>query len=133
MTRYTIDPAQFTEDEWAEFSLRTGTIVPQKHEFHADAKPFNRSRKQIHHAVVILRNRADEIDEGFAHNLEIEACRGAAAKLEALIPAEKIGRKAAKARLYDLLTSDIYTDAPEYADRVSEIYDLIPLVFGGRK
>lgn len=27
--------------------------------------------------------------------------------------------------LYDLLTSDVYTDAPEYADRVQRIRELV--------
>ena len=36
----------------------------------------------------------------------------------------------ARARLYELLTSDIYTDAYEYADRVAEVRELLPVVFG---
>lgn len=32
-------------------------------------------------------------------------------------------------RLYELLTSDIYTDALEYDDRVREVQELIPVVF----
>lgn len=48
-------------------------------------------------------------------------------------PASQPSLKEAKARLYDILTSDIYTDAPEYADRVTEIYNLLPIVFGPRR
>ena len=58
---------------------------------------------------------------------------GRAEKLEALLPERPLTRKDAQRRLRDLLLSDIYTDAPEYADRVDEIRELIPLALEGKR
>jgi len=135
MTRYVINPDRFTESQWVEL-CNVDTLVPRTYEQKHRAKPFSRSKKAIELAILCCHNKAQRIldgelgeeseageDEGWANDL-----RGAAEVLEAIIGSPRLTRKQAKARLRDLLESDIYTDAPEYADRVEEIHRLIPMV-----
>jgi hypothetical protein len=127
VSRYTIDPAAFTDGQWEEL-YNASTIMPRSYEARHTAKPFKRPRKYIELAIEAVTNRAGEIkdlhdDEEWASDLE-----QAAETLRDLIGPRRLTKKDARKRLRDLLYSDIYTDAPEYADRVEEIHDLIPLV-----
>lgn len=134
MKRYTIDPKDFTEGQWVEI-YNASTIMPRTYERKLEAKPFKRPRKHIELAIMCLVNKADYVLEGgfgpenhAGENEEwAEELRQAAGSLRQVIGQRHVSRKEAQARLRDLLTQDIYTDAPEYADRVSEIYDLLPL------
>lgn len=130
---YTIDPANFSDGEWEEL-YNASTIMPRTYEARWSAKPFKRSRKYIELAIEAVANRAEEVrvlyDDEPAWAADLQ---GAGEHLKALIGPRKISRKAATNRLLDLITSDIYTDAPEYASRVEEIYELIPIVFAKRK
>lgn len=131
-TRYTIDPASFTEGQWEEL-YNASTIMPRSYEALHSAKPFKRPRKYIELAIENVLNRAEEIrnlhdDEPWALDLE-----GAADVLKALVGPPRLTKKQAQARLHNLLYSDIYTDAPEYANRVEEIHNLIPIVFEGSR
>ena len=129
MTRYIIDPAQFTASQWEEL-YAASTLVPRKYETRDKAKQFTRGKKEILLAVAACRKRADEVlhiqdDEAWAKDL-----LDAAAVLEAALGPQRISRREASRRLRDLLTQDIYTDAPEYRDRVAEVEWLLPRVFG---
>ena len=129
MKRYAIDPAQFTDGEWEEL-YNASTITPRTMEARSSARPFHRPRKSIELAIECCINRADEVREMHDDDEWAEDLSNAALRLREILGPPT--RSQARARLYDLLTSDIYTDAPEYAARVSEIHDLIPLALGGK-
>lgn len=127
--RFTIDPANFTDGQWEEL-YNASTIMPRTYEARRNAKPFKRPRKYIELAIPAVTNRVSEIyaihdDRKWADDL-----RAAAELLGELIGPARYTKDGARKRLYDLLTSDIYTDALEYADRIDEIRELVPLVLG---
>jgi hypothetical protein len=132
-TRYEINPADFTDGQWEEL-YNASTIMPRTYEARHSAKPFKRPRKYIELAIQVCVNRAEDVrendEDGPAWADDLIA---ASETLRSIIGPERITRKAASKRLYDLLQSDIFTDAYEYADRVTEVHSLLPLVFGGRK
>lgn len=135
--RYTIDPADFTDTEWGELYYAS-QITPRRYEFRDDAKPFRRTKKQIRLAIMCAENKAESISLGLLGKEDepgqdaewIQSLESAAKKLRLLIGPDRISKRSAKLRLYELLTSDIYTDAPEYSARVEEIHELLPVVFG---
>jgi hypothetical protein len=136
--RFTIDPANFTDGQWEEL-YNASLIMPRTYEIRDKAKPFNRPRRYIDLAIHCCLNRCASIADGElgpeSHCGEDEEwiadLQGAADILRELIGEPYISRKDARDRLYDLLTSDIYTDAAEYADRVAEVHKLLPIVFRG--
>jgi len=128
MTRYEIDPANFTDSQWEEL-YNASTIMPRSYEARHTAKPFRRPRRYIELAIQNLTNRADEVRELHNEPAWAEDLRAAALHLRELIGPERLTKTQARARLYDLLTSDIYTDAPEYEDRVMEVHALLGVVF----
>lgn len=129
--RYTIDPANFTDGQWEEL-YENSTVVPRKYEQRDTAKPFNRPRHYIELAIQNLHNSVEWAECG-DDELRAKELTAAAGHLRSLIGPARITRKAARERLYSILTSDIYTDAPEYADRVEEIPALLSAVFGGKR
>lgn len=77
MTRYTIDPANFTDGQWEEF-YNASTIMPRTYEARHNAKPFRRPKKYIRLSIEALYNRASEVrdvhsDEPWAADLEAAA------------------------------------------------------------
>jgi hypothetical protein len=128
--RYTIDPANFTDGQWEEMVNATATLIPMRYEARHSAKPVKRPKKHIQLAIMAMRERADDVGERYDEASWVADLRAAADTLEALVGPRRWTKAEAKARLHGLLTSDIYTDAPEYAERVAEIHELLPLVFG---
>ena len=127
MKRYTIDPAQFSDGEWEEL-YNAATLTPRTMEARSSARAFRRPRKHIELAIEACINRADEVREMHNDDDWADDLSAAASRLREILGPPT--RSQARARLYDLLTSDIYTDAHEYESRVSEVHDLLPLVFG---
>jgi hypothetical protein len=129
MKRITIDPASFTDGQWEEFYNASG-LMPRSYEARRNAKPFRRARYQIETAVQVLTNRAAEVMAMHDDQQWTDDLTAAADTLQELLgPPRFPTRSEASQRLRQLLNSDIYTDAPEYADRVQEIFDLMPIVF----
>ncbi len=120
MKRFAIDPSDFSHGQWDELAAH-GTLVPAKNGFWTNAKPFNRSKKQIVLMIEILENKAQHIRDGGLGPEDrpgqdeewILDLHAAADQLRVVIGEKPINRKEVRDRLYDLLTSDIYTDAPE--------------------
>ncbi len=127
---FTIDPADFSDGAWEEM-YNASTIMPRTMENRDRARPFKRSKKYITLAIQVITNRVEEVSFLYKDNDWVADLEEAAETLRKLIGPEKVTKKAATDRLYDLLTSDIYTDAEEYEDRVGEIHHLIPIVFRG--
>ncbi len=144
MAKFTVNPNDFSQSQWEELYNAADLL---KVELHHKAKPFKATRDAIEQAAHSCRTKAQGVLNG---ELGIEGNEGewaddlteAAGVLESYIgiggPCVTCGKRcnvegicpkcdrAEKiARLKDLLTQDVYTDAHEYADRVDEIRDLV--------
>ena len=95
MTRYTIDPAHFSDGEWVEI-YNGCTLMPRSYESRDWAKPFKRDKKYITLAIECLVSKASGVmagelgpeDRPGANHEWANELHGAADKLSALIGEE---------------------------------------------